>query len=88
MADEFDWETAKGIDEGLQYVGSDFDNFFGDGELEGRVWTSQSVISFYEDQQPTPKELNVICKNLVITLELTITIYLIIILFIKMMMMK
>ena len=64
MADEFDWETAKGINEGLQYVGSDFDSFFVDGKLEGRVWTSQSVISFYEDQQPTPKELNVICKKL------------------------
>lgn len=64
LADEYDWETAKGIDEGLQYVDSDFDSFFGDGELEGRVWTYQSVISFYEGQQPTPKELNVICKKL------------------------
>lgn len=64
MADVFDWETAIGIDEGLRYIDSDFDSFFQDGQLEGRVWTSQSVISFYEDQQPTPKELNVICEKL------------------------
>ena len=73
MADKYDWETAKGINEGLQYVGSDFDSFFVDGKLEGRIWTSQSVISFYEEQEPTQSELVTICENLSLNDEINIS---------------
>lgn len=64
LADEYDWSTFYGINEGLQEVGSNFNDFFFKGRLQGRIWTYDDVISFYEDQQPTPKELNVICKKL------------------------
>ena len=64
LADEYNWETSVEINEGLQEVGSNFDDFFYKGRLQGRIWTYDNVISFYEEQQPTQSELVTICKNL------------------------
>lgn len=64
LADEYNWTISDGINEGLQNVGSNFDDFFYKGRLQGRIWTYDNVISFYEEQQPTQSELVTICKNL------------------------
>lgn len=63
-ADEYDWDTSNGIDNALRNIGLRFDDYYENGRLEGRIWTDSKVISFYEGQEPTPEELEQICRFL------------------------
>lgn len=45
-------------------VNGSFDDYFSYGNLEGRIWTNSEMMGFYEEQQPTAKELDEIVRRL------------------------
>jgi hypothetical protein len=64
IENDYYFYNKETINEALNAVGSDFDDFFGEGHGEGRIWPEKKMIGFYDTEQPTPEELSEILYEL------------------------
>ena len=62
--EDYEFYEKDDIDRALEVIGSDFDDFFEDGRLEGRIWPEKGLISFYLTEQPNPQELEDVIYDL------------------------
>ena len=64
VLDKCSFDEPDDIDESLEFVGTDFEDFFERGHGEGRIWPYEQIISFYPTEQPSPDDLEAILYNL------------------------
>lgn len=64
VSSEQDFTTQEGINNALELIGDNWQNFFERGCNEGRIWPRLEMIGFYETEQPDPERLLYILKLL------------------------
>ena len=72
---EYDFTTKEGIDDAMQEIGMDFNQYFEMGRCEGRIWPEDDLITFYTTEQPEPDTLMNILQDLSECDEIGLTYY-------------
>ena len=64
ISEEYDFTEQRGIDDAMKELGMDFYQYFEMGQYEGRIWPQLEMIGFYTTEQPEPRALEEILRNL------------------------
>ena len=57
-------KVRLGVAPSFHEAGGDWDDYFADGRLMGRVWPTKGIITFYPTEQPEPDEFRDVLRSL------------------------